>query len=113
MLFRNLGHGRTVERLDQGGGPVVGLMPDCPYEQAEVSVAPGDMLVIYTDGISEAMNRELEEWGEDRVMEAVRTCVGLSSEETIVRIMQAADAYAAGAPQHDDMTLVVLRVLPN
>jgi sigma-B regulation protein RsbU (phosphoserine phosphatase) len=113
MLFRHLGAGRTVERLDQGGGPVVGLMPDCPYEQAEVLLAPGDSLVIYTDGISEAMNRDLEEWGEDRLKEAVQSCTGLNSEETIARIMQAADAYAAGAPQHDDMTLVVLRVLPN
>jgi sigma-B regulation protein RsbU (phosphoserine phosphatase) len=113
MLFRHLGAGRSVERLDQGGGPVVGLMPDCPYEQAEVLLAPGDLLVIYTDGISEAMNRDLEEWGEDRLKEAVQSCTGLNSEETIARIMQAADAYAAGAPQHDDMTLVVLRVLPN
>jgi len=78
-----------------------------------VSLAPGDLLVIYTDGISEAMNRELEEWGEDRLKEAVQSCVGLNSEEAIVRIMQEADAYAAGAPQHDDMTLVVLRVLPT
>ena len=113
MLFRHLGVGQSVERLDLGGGPVVGLMPDCPYEQAEVSLAPGDLLVIYTDGISEAMNRELEEWGEDRLKEAVQSCVGLNSEEAIVRIMQEADAYAAGAPQHDDMTLVVLRVLPT
>ena len=91
----------------------MGLMPDCPYEQAEVLLAPGDSLVIYTDGISEAMNRDLEEWGEDRLKEAVQSCIGLNSEETIARIMQAADAYAAGAPQHDDMTLVVLRVLPS
>jgi sigma-B regulation protein RsbU (phosphoserine phosphatase) len=113
MLFRHSGDRPSVERLDQGGGPVVGLMPDCGYEQAEVSLAPGDLLVIYTDGISEAMNRDLEEWGEKRLMDAVHTCDGLSSEEIIVRIMQAADAFAAGAPQHDDMTLVVLRVKSN
>jgi phosphoserine phosphatase RsbU/P len=113
MLFRHSGDGRSVERLDHGGGPVVGLMPDCVYEQAEVSLAPGDLLVIYTDGISEAMNRELEEWGEKRLIDAVQTCDGLSAEDTIVRIMQAADTFAAGAPQHDDMTLVVLRVKPD
>ena len=113
MLFRHSGDGGSVERLDHGGGPVVGLMPDCVYEQAEVSLAPGDLLVIYTDGISEAMNRELDEWGENRLIEAVHTCAGLSAEETIARLMQAADAFASGAPQHDDMTLVVLRVNSN
>ena len=113
MLFRHSDDGRSVERLDRGGGPVVGLMPDCAYEQAEVPLAPGDLLVIFTDGISEAMNRDLEEWGEQRLIEAVRTSTGLRSEQTIAKIMQAADAFAAGAPQHDDMTLVVLRVEPD
>jgi phosphoserine phosphatase RsbU/P len=112
MLFRHSDDGR-VERLDQGGGPVVGLMPDCAYEQAEVPLRPGDLLMIFTDGISEAMNRDLEEWGEQRLIEAVRTSTGLGSQETIARIMQAADAFTAGAPQHDDMTLVVLRMKPD
>jgi phosphoserine phosphatase RsbU/P len=103
--------GGIVERLDQGGGPVVGLMPECTYEQAEVILSPGDLLVIYTDGISEAMNRELEEWGEDRLTQAVRACTKMSASETITAIMQAADAFTAGAPQHDDMTLVILRAL--
>jgi phosphoserine phosphatase RsbU/P len=111
MLFRHGGGSGNVARLDQGGGPVVGLILECGYEQAEVTLAPGDLLVIYTDGISEAMNREFEEWGENRLMDAVRACAGLSAHETITGILQAADAFAAGAPQHDDMTLVILRVL--
>ena len=117
MLFRAAGdgkierlHTRKIERLDTGG-PVVGLIPDCAYEQADVTLQPGDCLVIYTDGVSEAMSRALEEWGEDRLIAAVQNADGCSAAETISRIMQAADAFAAGAPQHDDMTLVVMRVL--
>jgi phosphoserine phosphatase RsbU/P len=88
-------------------------MPDCLYGQAEVTLAVGDVLVIYTDGISEAMNRSFEEWGEKRVMEAVSSADGFASDDLIERIMQAADAFAAGAPQHDDVTLVILRVLDD
>jgi len=113
MLFRHSASGTRVERLDEGGGPVVGLMQECPYSQAEVLLAPGDILVIYSDGISEAMNQSLEEWGEKRVMEAVASADGQHADALIARIMQAADGFAAGAPQHDDMTLVILRVLGN
>jgi phosphoserine phosphatase RsbU/P len=117
MLFRAAADGQIerlhscqIERLDIGG-PVVGLIPDCAYEQARVVLHPGDRLVICTDGVSEAMNRALEEWGEDRLIAAVRNAVNCSAAETISQIMQAADAFADGAPQHDDMTLVVVHVL--
>jgi sigma-B regulation protein RsbU (phosphoserine phosphatase) len=53
----------------------------------------------------------MEEWGEDALIAAGKACNGLAPVEAIARMMQAADAFAAGAPQHDDMTLVVARVL--
>jgi len=111
ILFRNAVSGRIVERLDKAGGTVVGLLPDCAYEQANLSLTPGDLLVIYTDGFSEAMNPQLEEWSEKRLIEAIASCDGFTAKETITRIMQTADAFAAGAQQSDDMTLVILRVL--
>jgi sigma-B regulation protein RsbU (phosphoserine phosphatase) len=67
--------------------------------------------VIYTDGFSEAMNPNLEEWGEKRLVESIVICDGIPARDAITRIMQAADAFAAGAPQSDDMTLVILRAL--
>ena len=111
ILLRSAAKHGAVERLDQAGGTVVGLLPECAYEQAEVSLAPSDLLVIYTDGFSEAMNPNLTEWGEERLIEAIATCNGLPARDSITRIMQAADAFAAGAPQSDDMTLVILRAL--
>jgi phosphoserine phosphatase RsbU/P len=111
ILLRSAARNGTVERLDQAGGTVVGLLPECAYEQAEVYLASGDLLVIYTDGFSEAMSPNLEEWGEKRLIETVAACNGLPARDTITRIMQSADTFAAGAPQSDDMTLVVLRAL--
>jgi len=67
--------------------------------------------VIYTDGFSEAMNPDLTEWGEERLIESIVGCAGLPAQGGIARIMQAADVFAAGAPQSDDMTLIVLRVI--
>jgi phosphoserine phosphatase RsbU/P len=111
ILLRGTPNHAAVERLDQAGGTVVGLLPECAYEQAEISLAPGDLLVIYTDGFSEAMNPNLEEWGEERLIHAIAGCAGLPAKDSISKIMQAADAFASGAPQSDDMTLVILRAL--
>jgi sigma-B regulation protein RsbU (phosphoserine phosphatase) len=109
ILLRNAAKNGAVERLDQAGGTVVGLLPECAYEQAEVSLAAGDLLVIYTDGFSEDMSPNLEEWGEERLIQAISDCNGLPSKDSIAKIMQAADAFVSGAPQSDDMTLVILR----
>src|SRR5580658_791482 len=111
ILVRRTAKNGAVERLDQAGGTVVGLLPECAYERAEVSLGPGDLLVIYTDGFSEAMNPSLEEWGDKRLLEAVSNCNGLPAKDSIDKIMKAADAFASGAPQSDDMTLVILRAL--
>jgi phosphoserine phosphatase RsbU/P len=67
--------------------------------------------VIYIDGFSEAMNRRLEEWGENRLISAIAACNALPAKDPIARIMPAADAFASGAPQSDDMTLVILRAV--
>ena len=65
--------------------------------------------MIYTEGFSEAMNPNLEERGEERLIHAISSCNGLPLKDSIAKIMQAADAFASGAPQSDDMTLVILR----
>jgi phosphoserine phosphatase RsbU/P len=76
-----------------------------------VALSAGDLLVIYTDGFSEAMSPALEEWGETRLFAAVSSCNGLPAQDCTLKIIQDADAFASGAPQSDDMTLVILRVL--
>ena len=110
MLFRKDESGFKVLRLEVGG-TVIGLLERFPFQQASVTLAPGDLLVLYTDGVSEAMNPQDEEWGEARMLEALERCYGLGAQQTLEYTMAAADEFASGAPQHDDMTLVVLRVL--
>lgn len=98
-----------VLRLETGG-PVIGILQQ-GYEKESCPLEPGDLVVLFTDGISESMNASDEEWGEDRLIEFGKTCIGLPAFEAMKRILASAEAFAAGASQHDDMTLVVLRVL--
>jgi sigma-B regulation protein RsbU (phosphoserine phosphatase) len=109
MLFRRSSGDWEVHRLTTGG-MVVGLLEGFPYEQETVSLEPGDLLVAFTDGISEAMNPSDEEWGEERLIETIKSGAALRAAQILPSIMSAADAFAAGAKQHDDMTLVVVRV---
>ena len=106
MVFRS----REVLRLEDGG-PVVGLFKPARYVQASLELASGDVLVLFTDGISEAMNAADEEWDEERLRESVRACRYRPAAEMIDCIMRDADAFVAGAPQHDDMTIMVVKVL--
>jgi len=112
MLFHCSGGEWQLSRLD-AGGTVVGLLETFPYQQAALTITPGDILVAFTDGISEAMNAADEEWGEAPLIQTIRNCAGLSPSETIAQVMRAADTFVAGAKQHDDMTLVVLSAKPE
>ncbi|MGC1294140.1 MAG: SpoIIE family protein phosphatase [Alloacidobacterium sp.] len=92
------------------GGPVVGLLAGAAYKQQMLHLLPGDILLAFTDGISEAMNTAENEWGEDRMIAEAQAHAGLNAAELLQHLFRAADAFVAGAPQHDDMTLVVLRI---
>ena len=117
LEYSNGGHntpmvvcGQEVIRLDVGG-PVVGLFRPARYEKATVQLQRGDILVAFTDGISEAMNAADEEWGDDNLAAAIQKWGHLSAAEMIPKLMEAADAFVNGAPQHDDMTIVVAKIL--
>ncbi len=109
VVLRKSAESCQVFRLETGG-PVIGLLQQC-YDQESFPLEPGDLIVLFTDGVSESMNARDEEWGEDRLIELAKGCHGLPAFEVMNRILAAAEAFAAGASQHDDMTLVVLRVL--
>lgn len=92
------------------GGPVVGLFADAAYKQQMVHLLPGDILLAFTDGISETMNAAEEEWGEERMIAEAQAHADLNAAELLQQLFRAADTFAAGAPQNDDMTLVLLRI---
>jgi sigma-B regulation protein RsbU (phosphoserine phosphatase) len=106
LIFR----GDSVIRLETGG-LVVGLLPCVQYEQGTFTLEPGDILVALTDGISEAMNVSDEEWGVENLIRCVQSCGTVACGDIIERVIASADAFSAGAKQHDDMTLIVARIL--
>jgi sigma-B regulation protein RsbU (phosphoserine phosphatase) len=109
LILRKSDAACEVLRLETGG-PVIGLLRQC-YQQGSLRLEPGDQVVLFTDGVSESMNVRDDEWGEHRLIEFAKTCHGLPASEAMTQILAAAEAFAAGASQQDDMTLVVLRVL--
>ncbi len=92
------------------GGPVIGLLEDCEYEYGSVELVSGDVLVAYTDGISEARNPEGEEFGEERLIQAVAENARLSADELRERIIDIVRCWQRDEPQHDDMTMVIMKV---
>src|SRR6185503_16213380 len=102
--------GGTVERLVQGGVPL-GMVPGFPFGEREVVLAPGDMLVVYTDGVTEAM-RDEEEFDDFRLIETLgRAAAGGATVAAIANaIMDAVREWAGRADFDDDVTAVVLRV---
>ena len=112
FLIRRGGGEIEVIKLEVGGA-VVGMLPSMVvhYDQGDIQLEPGDLLVGFTDGISEAMNPNEEEWGEDALLEELKTLDGMASKEMIAHIVAVADKFANGAKQHDDMTMIVVRVV--
>ena len=117
LTYCNAGHnppillsdGQEAQRLEIGG-PVLGVLPDFPYQQATVALNPGDLLLIFSDGFSEAMNRRLEEFGEDQLIRLAAQNRGDSAVELIEKISQAVVAHTGDEPQTDDMTIMAVRV---
>lgn len=119
FVYVNAGHdapivcrkdgGHRILRLERGG-TVLGLFPDVTYEEGCVQLYKGDVVLGFTDGISEAMNAKDEEWDEERLIKAVCECHERNASEVISHILRRVDAFTEGAKQHDDMTLVVMRI---
>jgi sigma-B regulation protein RsbU (phosphoserine phosphatase) len=121
LTYVNAGHNapyilRNKQAIPlEATGTVVGLLPDAEYAQGTIPMQSGDFLVAFTDGISEAMTRDEEEWGEDRMIANAQELLERSggtctSQQLLDSILSAADKFTSGAPQHDDMTLLICRV---
>jgi len=106
MLVRSDGQ---VDRLGRSGFPV-GMFDFGEYEQGEAQLEPGDAVVCFSDGISEATNAASEMWDDAEVDKIGRTCRGLTAQQMIDKFVQAADRFMGEAQQADDMTLIAIRV---
>lgn len=98
----------TSELLPLTGGIALGLVPDLEYQQDSVTLSPGDTVVLYTDGVTEAMNGEREEFGIERLRETFAGARPQGSREASQAIFRAVNAFAGDSPQSDDITCLIL-----
>jgi sigma-B regulation protein RsbU (phosphoserine phosphatase) len=118
LTYCNAGHnppvlvraGGSVEYLE-GGGPPLGILPSVNYAEYHVQLVPGDVLAIYSDGVTEAMNAKDEEFGDESFAEALKANRQKGAAEIVDAVTQALTAFTAGSPAADDITLVVARRL--
>ena len=115
ILLYDSTSGRTRALTPSGLG--LGLDPgdrfDAVLEEAEVPLHSGDVLLFFTDGLSEAMNDRAELFGETRLKDLMEQGDGAGEDESELkeRILAAVKEFVGGAAQHDDMTLVILKVV--
>jgi sigma-B regulation protein RsbU (phosphoserine phosphatase) len=114
LTYANAGHHPPIlVRADGGverlgvGGPVLGVIADAEYEQAQVSLAPGDRIVLFTDGLTEACNDAGDDFGEPRLIDAARAHRDCSAPALEARLIDAVAAFTGGRLQ-DDATLIVM-----
>jgi sigma-B regulation protein RsbU (phosphoserine phosphatase) len=93
----------------EAGGPVLGLLPGATYEFDNVTLEAGDLVVICSDGVTEARNAAGEEFGRERLIEAMTGCHGAKPDAVLERLFGAVRTFSQGTPQGDDITGLVLR----
>jgi phosphoserine phosphatase RsbU/P len=115
LRFTNAGHNYPMLRRRDGsieelteGGLLLGLFDDAEYERGEVAFAPGDALLLYSDGISEATDSRGNQFGEDRLRTIWQSCCALPSGEIIGCLLKDVEQFRGSAGQSDDMTAVVV-----
>jgi len=99
-----------VWRLEQGGGPVLGVLPGMKYKQAEVDIEPGDLLVVFSDGVSEAANAAGDEFGEEGIIESVKREWRNSASGICDGVLSDVRKFLGDELPHDDQTLMVVRL---
>ena len=116
FYYINAGHNNPIlrrasgliERLDVGGLPL-GIQPEAKYESASVALAPGDWLVIFTDGLVEAENANQEEYGETRLLSVINGAPASTPTEMLKRLLAELDLFVGQTPQHDDVTCLLIK----
>jgi sigma-B regulation protein RsbU (phosphoserine phosphatase) len=108
MLIRKDG---SVEKLEKGG-LILGIMKSiAPYEEGMCHIEPGDVLMMYTDGVSEAMNPKNVDFSEEALERVAKEARNSSAREIIAKIRAALEVHTEGSPQSDDITMLVLKAV--
>ena len=121
LVRQSGGAGQSFERLEEGG-PVLGVVAGAQYRQSTVSLCPGDLLVLFTDGVAEASKaiddsaaaeNSNDQFGEERLLQTIRENRSRSCAEIRDEILRRVHGFLDGSPAEDDLTLVVARVIQN
>jgi len=118
LVYTNAGHNPPllvraaggVEQL-QGGGMILGILPMATYQESRINMGPGDILVLYSDGVTEAVNPKDEDFGEQRLGELVASLKDRPAIEIVNAIHAGVAVFTEGAPPADDITVVIARRL--
>jgi sigma-B regulation protein RsbU (phosphoserine phosphatase) len=120
LTYTNAGHNPPIMISSEGkiilletGGTVLGFMADYEYKEENIPFQEGDVLVIYSDGITEAQNKKDEEFGYDRLEEVIRSGRDKSAKEINAHILNAVKSFTGDVPQSDDTTLVIIKRAPE
>jgi sigma-B regulation protein RsbU (phosphoserine phosphatase) len=116
LTYVNAGHNppmllRGASGIDRlrTGGPPLGVFAVTAYRQETVTLEPGDLLAVFTDGITEASNAAEEDYGDERLARFLRENAGRPAVELCRLVLEAVEIFRGGEPQADDMTIVVAR----
>jgi sigma-B regulation protein RsbU (phosphoserine phosphatase) len=117
LQYSNGGHnppyvlrrGQAPQSLDLTGDTILGMIENLTFQNRSTVLSPGDALFLYTDGVTEAMNAERMMFTETRLESFLRTVADRTTEQVIQGIVDAVRAFAAGAPQSDDITALIAR----
>jgi len=120
MVYANGGHNPpmvlqvdgTVRSVEPTGDPILAVVPGAGFREASTELQPGDALLLYTDGLTEAFSAAGEEFGDQRLVDALAAARGGDAAAVADRCLSAVDEFAIGAAQSDDMTCLVARITP-
>lgn len=101
-------HANTHTPLSRTGIPI-GMFEDARWTQKTVPFHPGDLLILYTDGVTEAQNAAQEFFGDERLLEVGTACLGQPAQTTQDTLLHAIRTFVGDAPQFDDITLLILQ----
>ena len=101
--------GRLLTTRLENGGPVLGLLPEGKYEATTVQVSPGDVLVLFSDGLVEATNAEGEEYGDNRLKALLHRCADETPEQLREGILRSLESFDSARGPQDDLTIAIVR----
>lgn len=120
VMYSNAGHGPPLlgnaagfRYIDVPPGVAIGLMAGCEYSMAEIRLLPGEILLLYTDGVTEAADEADQEYSEPRLADELSRIGADDAREAVLQLCASVAAFARGVPQSDDITVLALRYLQD